>query len=242
MIGQNGYSRLSWSEERRLRRRTFFLGFLSTILLIGFLIWGVPTISNIIATVRGFRPSNLAQTKSDSLPPPQPLVFPLSVATNSANISVSGSTEAETNIEIAVNGKLQATTTSDKDGFFKSLKIALTEGQNTIQVTAVDKAGNRSQPSQPVTTTFDKTKLSISVDQPQDNQKFTGIRQQRPTVSGKINKPAALTINQRFIYVATDGSFSTTLNLSAGDNSIVAIATDSAGNYDTKQLKVVFEP
>ncbi|KKS90561.1 MAG: hypothetical protein UW69_C0008G0025 [Microgenomates group bacterium GW2011_GWA2_44_7] len=234
------YSRLNWAEERRLRRKVWFLGTISVLLLVAFVVWGIPNLFNLISSVRNS--GDRLSSGSDTLAPAQPFIFALPQATNSAELFVSGTSESDAKVEINVNGRLQTSTTSDKSGLFKSSRIVLSDGSNNIKVIATDKAGNRSLPSQELKIIFDNTKPQINIDQPQDGQKFVGVRQQNTTISGKINKRASLAINQRFVYVSPDGSFTTSLSLSNGENLIIAIATDSAGNYDTRQIKVTFEP
>ncbi len=51
-----------------------------------------------------------------------------------------------------------------------------------------------------------------------------------------------LTINKNNVSVSSDGSFSTTVNLTKDSNTITIVATDKAGNEATKTITVIYRP
>ena len=241
MAKDYSYSRLNWAQERRLRRRTVILGILSIVIVIGFIFWGLPAIPRAISLINWGGSANTT-FGVDTTPPPPPSIFAPTSATNSASFTLTGLAEPKSAVEVTLNGQVQPTVEASADGTFSVTLKKLFQGSNTAQAIAIDKAGNRSQPSSQVSITYDNSKPEITVDQPSDGQQFAGSKQQMLTVSGSLSKQASLTLNQRYVVVGSDNHFSTQLSLNTGGNTLTLIATDSAGNTTTKQLSVNYEP
>lgn len=235
------YSRLNWAEERRLKKRTILLGVLTFLIIVGFVFWGLPGIPRVISLI-SWGNSAPAASNSDKTPPPPPILLTSVAATSSAQFVISGRAEPNSLVEVKLNGSEQASVTASSDGAFRSGKLTLVQGNNEIQAIAVDLSGNRSQPSKSLRVLFDNSKPDITVYQPSDGQKFVGSKQQLITISGRLAKQATLSMNQRFLVVSGDGSFSSQLSLNSGENTLILIASDSAGNTAFKQLSVSFEP
>jgi hypothetical protein len=236
------YSRLSSLEENRLRRRSISLIGISLIIFLAFLFWGITGIPRLLSALRD-RISPPVITKVDTVPPPPPLIYPLAEATNSASLpAVAGSAEPNATINIKLNGQDLPKTTADQAGQFSVANLTLTEGDNLIQAWASDQAGNTSQAGQEVHITLDTTKPEITVDSPTDGQTFVGVKKQQIIVSGKLNKDATMTLNQRYLVLFSDRSFTNTFSLNEGSNMLTFIATDSAGNTDIRQLTVSYQP
>ena len=241
MIQRNGYSRLSWIEERRLRRRAAVYGFLAVALLIAFLFWGLPAVPQFLGRLRGGDRSQLNQ-KSDLIAPPPPEINPPPLATNSAGLVLSGTSEPGSKVAIDLNGEPTAVAQAKSDGTFGGVKLTLTPGNNQIVAYASDAAGNRSQPSQQMAINLDTRSPVVSVDQPTDGQTISGSKQQEITVSGSVDKNVSLTLNGRYVVVESDGKFATPFSLVDGKNLLTLIATDSAGNTSVKNLSLTYQP
>lgn len=115
---------------------------------------------------------------------------------------------------------------------------ALSDGPHTIKIDASDYDGNAAV-QKSVKFTIDTVPPTLSITSPSDKlvTNKTGI-----TVTGKTNdvtsSPVTLTIklnggNAETVEVGTDGSFSKSLTLSAGVNTITTVARDAAGKTAT---------
>lgn len=110
---------------------------------------------------------------------------------------------------------------------------ALDDGEHTIYVTATDNDGNTAT-SAFVAITVDTNPPEIIVVTPTDN---LVTNKASVTVTGQTNdktsSPVTLKINGTTVTVQSDGSFSHTVSLNAGTNTITIVATDAAGKTTT---------
>lgn len=110
---------------------------------------------------------------------------------------------------------------------------ALADGSHTITFNASDYDGNAATAK---STTFkvDTVPPTLSIASPADG---LITNKATVTVSGTTNdvtsSPVTLTVNGKAVTVGSDGSFSTTVTLSTGENTITVVATDSAGKSTT---------
>lgn len=117
--------------------------------------------------------------------------------------------------------------------------IALSDGTHTIKYEVYDNDGNVS--TSEIILTVDTVAPSLTISQPEDNAK---VNKTPVTVSGYTNdltsSPVSVTVNGNSVTVDSNGYFSTTVSLENGDNTIVIIATDSAGKSTTITRTVNF--
>lgn len=123
---------------------------------------------------------------------------------------------------------------------------ALSDGTHTIKVSASDYDGNVAT-QKSVTFTVDTVPPELSVSAPVDN--FV-TNQSSLVVKGTTNdvtsSPVTLTIKlnggtEQTVEVGSDGSFTKTLTLVTGENTIVITAKDGAGKTSTVTKKVVLD-
>ena len=123
---------------------------------------------------------------------------------------------------------------------------ALSDGTHTIKVSASDYDGNAAT-QKSVTFTVDTVPPELSVSAPVDN--FV-TNQSSLVVKGTTNdvtsSPVTLTIklnggSEQTVEVGSDGSFTKTLTLVTGENTIVITAKDGAGKTSTVTKKVVLD-
>lgn len=185
--------------------------------------------------------------KKDTLPPPAtekpllpPRLFPLPIATNSAQMTVRGLAESRSKVEIFLNNKLIGSTFADEEGRFALEKVRLKEGEN--QIYAISKKENhQSPPSNSIFSILKSKAPRLKIISPSPN---TVISQKEGEVKieGKTDPNVSLLINKRWVIVQSDGSFSFQLPLSKGKNKIEIIAEDVAGNRTLKELTVTYQP
>lgn len=123
---------------------------------------------------------------------------------------------------------------------------ALSDGTHTIKVSASDYDGNVAT-QKSVTFTVDTVTPELSVSAPVDN---LVTNQSSLVVKGTTNdvtsSPVTLTIKlnggtEQTVEVGSDGSFTKTLTLVTGENTIVITAKDGAGKTSTVTKKVVLD-
>ena len=129
----------------------------------------------------------------------------------------------------AITGGYEITYTPDS---------AIADGSHTVTAAVKDNDGNSSETAS-VTFTIDTVPPTLTISSPEDNSYTNSTA---CVVSGTTNDetsaPVTLTVNGKAVTVAADGSFSTTVTLKEGENTITIVATNSAGKSTTITRKV----
>lgn len=81
--------------------------------------------------------------------------------------------------------------------------------------------------------------ITLSVSLPVNN---STVSNSSLTVKGKTVAGAEVFINDTETKADTVGNFSATITLEEGDNYILVVANDAAGNYSEKELSVTYTP
>ncbi|HAD2777047.1 TPA_asm: Ig-like domain repeat protein [Salmonella enterica subsp. enterica serovar Typhimurium] len=156
--------------------------------------------------------------------------------------SIVGTAEENAKVDIYVDNKLVASVDVDKDGnwSYEFKDNELSEGENSIKVVAVDKAGNKNETTDSIITdTIAPEKPTIELDDSSDS----GIKNDNitnstlPTFIGVAEPGSTVSIYLGLkhlgeVIVAKDGIWSYTLTtpLKDGEYNITATATDIAGH------------
>ncbi|EDQ8370817.1 TPA: Ig-like domain repeat protein [Salmonella enterica subsp. enterica serovar Paratyphi A] len=156
--------------------------------------------------------------------------------------SIVGTAEENAKVDIYVDNKLVASVDVDKDGnwSYEFKDNELSEGENSIKVVAVDKAGNKNETTDSIITdTISPEKPTIELDDSSDS----GIKNDNitnstlPTFIGVAEPGSTVSIYLGLkhlgeVIVAKDGTWSYTLTtpLKDGEYNITATATDIAGH------------
>ena len=103
---------------------------------------------------------------------------------------------------------------------------------------------NYSKPSNEVSIEIkDTTPPIITINSPEDGAEtsddFVSVS---GTITDDLSGIDSATINGNSLTLNSDGSFSTTVSLTEGDNTITITATDKAGNKATKTITVTYKP
>ncbi len=88
-----------------------------------------------------------------------------------------------------------------------------------------------------VNVTVDTVAPAISLSSPSDGETVTVAS---VVVVGQTEPGAAVSVNGIAVEPAADGSFSVSLGLSVGEDTITATATDLAGNSESTSVSVTF--
>lgn len=169
-----------------------------------------------------------------------PVLNTLPDATKESTIDVSGYAGEKQTIKLYVNGKTAGTKEVNKDKQFTFSKVKLEKGKNEIKAKAVTENDKESEYSSIATIAYIDQPPTIEVSFPQDGQTISKDNR-AITIRGKSNEGVKVTVNDFWAITKDDGSFSYSLSLQDGDNTIHIKATDAAGNETTKEVKVKVE-
>ncbi|MDQ3008238.1 MAG: hypothetical protein M3Q81_01435 [bacterium] len=228
-------SRIARKEQKKIMRQTILAIGAAIILLLSFVFVVMP---NFIRIVGGLGGSGQL-TQDDVLPPQIPVLAAPPTATFSAELQLAGYGEAETELVLLLNASEFTREKLGDDGQF-SVMVPLNEGENTISAYAVDDAGNESNVGRNYRVNRDSTAPKIIVDEPQPGQQIELRRNQLITVRGLTEENARVTLNGRLVFADADGAFSSTYQLNEGENKLLFVAVDQAGNTSTQELTVTF--
>lgn len=234
-------SRRSRIQEKKTTRKGVFFLFISILLLIGIVFYGIPTLINVSNFLGNFKSDSNANSLDDKTPPAPPQFSQTPpMFSHEKQLILEGRSEADSTVFITINNINLSEIKINNASKFSST-INLTEGDNSIVLTAKDKLGNKSAPSQTYHILFDINAPELTISKPQDNESFYSPEQTIP-IEGITEKEASLKINDRLIIVSLDGSFSQKFKLSEGENIFNIVALDKAENKTEKTIKVTYTP
>ncbi len=149
---------------------------------------------------------------------------------NTSLITISGTLDDPT-ATVTVNGQ-QAQVSGNS---FSYAGLSLTEGPNTITVSATDPAGNTGAAS--ITINLDTQAPVITIATPVNN---SFVNTPAVTVSGSVSEPVtSLTVNGTAVTPASGNTFTLSgFSLSEGANTITVTTVDRAGNSGTANVIV----
>jgi len=237
---RRNYSRLESVEEKRNVKKAALFGLLTVAAILFLLTFGLPSFAKLAGFLLDLKKSNQKIEKFDNTPPAPPRLKVIPEFTNKSPIEVSGSSEQGSTILINLNNKEDEFLT-DKDGNFVT-KINLKKGENSYYLSAKDAAGNIGQKTPVYKITFDNEPPKIEITSPTEGSVFYGLKQQTVTVKGNTEPEADLTINDHFVTVNDDGTFTYEYPLSEGINSLTIKARDKAENVTETTLNLAFNP
>ena len=151
------------------------------------------------------------------------------------SFAIAGTAEAAASIQLLRGGTAitGATIDADTNGAW-TITFDLAEGENVITAMATDAAGNVSAASNAVIITLDTTAPAAPIITPPS---ATSVTEASLTLSGSAEAGASIqllrggtAITSATTDADTNGDWSITFDLTAGDNVITATASDAAGN------------
>lgn len=136
-------------------------------------------------------------------------------------------------VEIALNGAVVARTEPDAAGRFAQ-QLTLREGENSVVITLLQRDTAIATTS--ATSVFDRTPPALSLVRPRTGATIEGLT---VVVEGKTEPGTRVTVNERVVAAAPDGSFSESFTASAGTVPIEVVARDQAGNETKTKVEVL---
>lgn len=229
------YSRLVQQEKTKAVRQSVFLIILSIGILVAFLLFGLPLFFGVFLKLFGGGMSS----QDNQFPPQIPVLSAPIAATSSARLPLSGYTEGKAEVTIVINGEQVETITADDAGSFETT-VELKKGDNKI-ATFAKRGDKESDLSRQYTVLLDTEKPKLELSEPQENQNFQSRANQMLNIKGKTDVDAKVLVNGRTVYPADDGTFTTTFQMTEGENILTIIAVDKANNETKVERKVTFK-
>ena len=173
--------------------------------------------------------SSYISTHIVSNPLPLEILSPTVVLTNNPNVIVSGVTRAGAGIAID-----RTHVPVDRAGAF-TYTTTLPEGPHTFLIVAYDAFGGTNSRSLSVVVDTRAPALTLGIP-------ASGVTTSEASVlvSGVTEPGATVALNGLAVAVGPDGSFAIRLGLVEGTNTIVATATDTAGNVATETVTATY--
>jgi hypothetical protein len=214
---------------------------LGSILIIAFLfIFGERILVGFSLFVDRVRGGSPAPTPTEEIFVLAPTLDPASEATNSGVLPVTGSGTPGTTVVLYVNGSEYKKTTVEEDGTFAFPAVRIVEGDNVITAKTTGDSDKMSDTSNELRITLKREGPILEVSSPEPDITVYGP-DNGVNATGQTEEEVSVTINGRLVLVRPDGTFSTRMTLSDGDNTLTFVATDVAGNQTTVERHVTYQ-
>lgn len=231
------YSRLVSIQEKKHRRQAFIWIFLTIALIFGFIFAGLPLIAKLSNFIVGTEPSSSGSVR-DTLAPPPPIFASHPTATNIAKLRVTGTAEPKSKVTLSHNGEPQEIEALENGQFI--FDITLRDGENSFTTLAQDNNNNTSQTSKTLKITYDPVMPEITIQNPANQQTFSGQNEEILTIKGATNESARVTVNGNLATLLGNNEFTYQTKLNEGENTFLIEAQDEAGNITQKTITVKF--
>jgi len=233
-------SRLKNNIERKAIHNILIVVFGFIVLVVLFIVFGEKLLVGFSLMTEKIDPNdntNTAAQQSDAYIAP-PTLNPTAIATNSAQIAVSGFAQKNQTVNLYLNNQMVDTTSTDSNGKFTFSSVMLKQGQNSLTAKSADSNNKESSSSNTLTVTYSKSAPSLSITQPQDGQTFTKNDSPTLEIQGKTDQSDQVTVNGAWAIVDDQGNYNYLYTLQNGDNDIKVVSTDQAGNQTTKEIHI----
>ncbi|CAN5131334.1 hypothetical protein BH09PAT1_BH09PAT1_8640 [soil metagenome] len=231
-------SRVNQRLVKQTERNLFFIVAGIVIVIILFLVVGVKLLVNFSLFVEKKSDSS-ADTSTNKEIMIAPILDPLTSATNSASIDITGTAGSGKYVVLYINGKNVKKADVNSDNTFAFHDATLDKGSNEIKIKAFTDNDKESKYSEAQTVVYSNKAPSLSVDFPSDGETYH--KDNNPLrVRGKSDPNVKVTINDFWAMADDSGSYYYNLSLKNGDNEIKVVATDDAGNKTEKDLRVSY--
>jgi len=226
-------------EKRKDNGKTFLLGFIVVVLLVLVVLFGFSFLVRFTAFLGERKEASSDVIEDSGLPPLAPRIFIPFEATNSAALSVSGTAESGTLIELEKDDILLDTINVDDDGGFVFDNILLNLGDNVFSAVAVAADGKRSEVSKEIVVIFDNEVPRLDMLNP--TEESLTVEYEDFDVVGKVDTDVSVTVNGRIGLIDSEGNFKVKIQLQPGKNNIEVKARDLAGNETKKIIEIIYD-
>lgn len=227
--------------ERKERKKFFLTIFLGGVFVYALFTWFLPALIGSLSFLNQYKPLPKKEAPiSESIVLAPPVLNIPFEATNTASISIKGYANPSSKVDIYIDEEYKTTAETSEDGSFTSEQINLNFGTNSIYGQTKDEKGNKSLTSKPIVIVYDNEKPTLELTEPNDNEVVTGNK--RVNVSGKTDSGNNwVSVNGARLIINSEGNFSHIVDLQDGENEIVVIAKDLAGNTTQITRRVIYQ-
>ena len=229
-------SRLARNQGKKIARQSITMIIFSIGVVILFFFVLMPRLIDLFFNFLGT--GDLSFNNDDEIAPQIPVVLQLPEATKESKLKVEGYADAESQVIFVQNGEKKDEVKVDDKGSF-SYELTLSEGENLIGLYSRDEAKNESVVKE-FKINLDTEAPGLELENLTDNQQIILKANQNYEIKGKTEPHAKLSINDRSVYVDSEGNFRTNYYLSEGDNQLKFIVEDQAGNKIEREVRVNF--
>lgn len=237
---RGGYSRRARVEEKKNIKKAYVYIALSVIAMCLLFFLGLPLIIKFAGFFTNLGKADKPVDIEDITPPAPPQFENIPEFTNKKTFTLEGRSEDGAIITLFFNGK-ENETVSNSEGKF-NFEFNLTGGENTFYAKAKDQSGNEGVETSTYKIVYDNEQPDLEVESPSDGDSFYGASQRQVNINGSTDPTAQVFINDRFVAVLDDGTFSFTTTLSEGINDFNVKAVDKAGNESSTSFSLNFAP
>lgn len=227
------------SENRKLRYRVL-LFFGASIFLIFFILkFGLPALLRLSTFIASFnKDTTPIVTESEFVV--TPILYGNDIATNSAQITVSGVSQEGYTVTLYSAGEKIDEVIVGRDGTFDFDKVNLSKGTNEFYTISTYK-NKQSNPSETIEITYKNEPPKLEIRSPENGTKFR--REDKSIeISGSTEPDVQLSVNNRYVIVEPNGNFTIDYSLNDGTNKLEFVAKDTAGNEKKASLELTYEP
>jgi len=229
-------SRLARSQGKKIARQSAGMIFFSITGLLVFLFILMPRIIDIFFRFLGT--GDISFKEVDTVAPQIPIVLPIPESTQESSISIEGYGEAASLVVIINNGESIEEVVVDDEGSFQ-YDLVLEEGENKLGFYGKDETENESDVKE-IYVNLDTEAPSLELENITDGQEILSKENQNYSIQGSTEAYSKLHINDRSVYVNSEGSFKSSYYLKEGDNTLKFIVEDKAGNITEQEFTVRF--
>ncbi len=235
-------SRLLSVREKREFRQAIGLIFITLVLLVGFVFWGLPGLARLVGNTLIKQSSG--PSKNLELKPTMPVLSDIPEATNSASLNIDGFAQPGVEVSLYVNSEQRDKMIVTDSGSFEFSNVKLTDGENTIYTYAENPTSKlESDQSKQHVVVVDTKKPVVTITTPSDNTVFHTSHEQVVTISGSVDEEGVkIYVGERMAIVTPEKTFTLAYQLVEGDQDIPIKATDKAGNQEEMSLHLRWEP
>jgi hypothetical protein len=231
--------------EQSLIRRIVLIVILTFGIIAVLLMYAIPAMVKIADVWETTRDSDVPTGPDEdiSIPLSRPSFQSLPYnATNSSEFILKGYAPSGTTVFLRFNNQDSGTAVADNSGSFTISNITLSEGDNSFVVYAKDTKGKKSEESEPLNLKLDTRPPTLEISGPNYGDTFGGS-QNVIDVKGKTSEATQMYVNEGWVIMNADGSFSHKFQLQPGENTLTMYAKDDAGNKSAEVIrKVTYNP
>jgi hypothetical protein len=229
-------SRLDRKTNDQITKKTVFLGIITIVLGLLVLIYGLPLLIKFSIILGEGKNKKNTVSEEKVMPPLAPRILREFEATNSATIKIKGFAEAKVKVELYKNDISIGITEVSDNGDFIFDKINLDSGDNYFSAIASTEKAGSGDGSETLNVVYDTVAPTLVLTNPGEEK--LSVDYNDFDIVGTTDKGSSVLINDKIVKVDDDGGFKEKWQLTIGENNLVVIARDVAGNETKRSISI----